>query len=342
MKFRAALMTACAVAMCGAPAFAWGMKGHTIINETAAAGFPGRLPAFLTTRAAAFEIAYLGPEPDRLKGSGNSWDSDYDPGHYVNLLDDGTIAGVVQLAHLPADREQYDAALRAANTDQYKQGYLPYSLLDGWEQLRMDFAYWRVDDYAAAHDSSAAVRAQEKEIRTIDEQQILADLGMWGHYVGDACQPLHATVHFNGWGNYPNPKGYANARNTHSFFESEFVNKFITPAMVSAAVRGTSSLPQPQTLLTQDDVMAYIAAYLQATASTVPQLYDIEKAGGFTNGSQEAKTFTAARLAAGAMELRDLSVLAWQDSEHARVGYPAASVHDILSGKAPWPAGPGD
>ncbi len=26
---------------------------------------------------------------------------------------------------------------------QYKAGYLPYSIVDGFQQLRKDFAYWR-------------------------------------------------------------------------------------------------------------------------------------------------------------------------------------------------------
>ena len=36
------------------------------------------------------------------------------------------------------------AALQAVHTDSYHAGYLPYSIVDGWEQLAKDFAYWRV------------------------------------------------------------------------------------------------------------------------------------------------------------------------------------------------------
>ena len=36
-------------------------------------------------------------------------------------------------------------ALRAAGTDEYRAGYLPYAIIDGWQQLVMDFAYWRAD-----------------------------------------------------------------------------------------------------------------------------------------------------------------------------------------------------
>jgi hypothetical protein len=28
-------------------------------------------------------------------------------------------------------------------------------------------------------------------------------LGIWSHYGGDASQPLHVSIHYNGWGDYP-------------------------------------------------------------------------------------------------------------------------------------------
>ncbi len=171
----------------------------------------------------------------------------------------------------------------------------------------------------------------------MDQRQIVSDIGMWGHYIGDGAQPLHVTVHFNGWGKFPNPNGFTTSQRTHSFFESTFVDKYMSVGGVAALLPPGSPLAQPQTLLTQDQVMADVAQYLRATLSSVPQLYQIEKAGGFDTGSDAAKQFAAQRLAAGAAELRDLSVLAWDDSVHARVGFPATSVQDVLSGRAVWP-----
>jgi hypothetical protein len=266
----------------------------------------------------------LGPEEDRLKGSGTSWDDDNDPGHFLDLQDDGTVAGVVRFDALPKSQQAFDEALRAAHTDPYHQGYLPYSLLDGWEQLRSDFAYWRVD---------------KGDVKAIDEQLILRDIGVWSHFVGDACQPLHVTVHFNGWGNYPNPNGYTESHHTHSFFESEFVDKYAKESDIAKLLSPQVALPAPTTLLTQDAVLKEIERYLGATGRTVPQLYAIEKAGGFANGSPEAIDFVDQRLALGAQELRDLTVWAWEDSINASVGYPSVTVRDVLSGKVAWPQG---
>jgi hypothetical protein len=298
-----------------------------MVNNLAARGLAGRVPSFVTTPQATFEITYLGPEPDRLKGSGASWDADYDPGHYIDLQDDGTVAGILRLDALPPSAAAYDEALRAADTDQYRRGYLPYSILDGWEQLREDFAYWRVDRGAA---------------RNIDQQLILRDIGTWGHFVADACQPLHVTVHYNGWGHYPNPNGYTQSRTTHAFFEGAFVNRYVSQAQVAALMPRAGRLPTPAQLLTQRTVMHEIARYLLQSGETVPQLYAIEKAGGFRTGSPQALQFVASRLATGAAELRDLAVWAWQDSLNASVGYPAERVRDILAGRSPWPEGHND
>ncbi|HET9096444.1 MAG TPA: hypothetical protein VFN37_07265 [Candidatus Baltobacteraceae bacterium] len=324
MTLRSITLALAACLACASPAFAWEHKGHEIVNNLAAKHLPSSLPAFARTAQAAYEITYLGPELDRLKGSGKSWDADYDPGHFIDLQDDGTVAGVVPFNNLPASAAAYDRALRAADTDQYAQGYLPYSILDGWEQLREDFAYWRVDKGAA---------------RAIDQQLILRDIGIWGHYVADACQPLHVTVHYNGWGKYPNPNGYTESTKTHAFFEGAFVNRYVSEAQAAALMPRSMTLPAPAHLLSQRTVLHEVERYLLQTGHTVPQLYQIEKAGGFRTGSPQAVRFVASRLAAGATELRDLTAWAWDDSLNESVGYPAERVRDILAGKARWPAG---
>jgi hypothetical protein len=324
MKARITILALAALIACNVPAFAWENKGHEIVNHLGAKTSAGRVPAFVSSAHGTFEITYLGPEPDRLKGAGRSWDADFDPGHYLDVEDDGVIAGDVRLNALPVSAQAYDQALQDAGSNQYRQGYLPYSILDGWEQLREDFAYWRVDRGAW---------------RAIDEQLILRDIGMWGHFVGDACQPLHVTVHFNGWGKYPNPNGYTQSRKTHAMFEGEFVNRFVSEQRVAALMPRAGRLTASTILLSQRTVLHEIERYLAQTAGTVPQLYTIEKAGGFASGSPQAVQFTASRLATGAAELRDLTVWAWQDSLNASVGFPAERVRDILAGKAPWPAG---
>ena len=104
-------------------------------------------------------ITTLGPELDRSKGSGRTHDAERDPGHYVDLDDSGSVMSVVSLAALPPTREEYDTLLRKSGLTQYAAGYLPYSIVDGWQQLRRDFALWRVDVIGASSATTPEDRA---------------------------------------------------------------------------------------------------------------------------------------------------------------------------------------
>jgi len=309
-------------------ALAWGATGHREINGDAARALPDGVPAFLRTPAALSEIEALGPEPDRLKGAGDSWDRDDDPGHFADVGDDGTIFGA-RLDALPANMGAYAKILAAMGSDPYRAGYLPYSIADGWEQVRQDFAYYRAFAYLADHAAPAA-RATFAAERDLREDLTLRDIGYWGHFVGDGSQPLHVSVHYNGWGEYPNPNGYTTAH-IHSAFESQFVREHVSPQAVAQLVPAAPPAP-PSALLTQAQILAFTGDYLRATAAHVPELYAIEKKGGFTGATPEAVAFATARVADGATELRNLIVLAWDNSQYASVGYPAISVRDITTG----------
>ena len=120
-----------------------------MIGRAAIETLPRDLPAFLRSAAAAAAVGELAREPDRSREAGKAHDADRDPGHFVDGGDDGKIGGVPPLGALPATREDYDTALRAAGVDSWKMGYLPYSIVEDWQQLAKDFAYWRADDAAA-------------------------------------------------------------------------------------------------------------------------------------------------------------------------------------------------
>jgi hypothetical protein len=328
MYIRAACL-ALAASLLPCSVLAWGSTGHREVNLDAARALPSTLPAFLRTPEAIAEIETLGPEEDRLKGSGDSWDRDYDPGHFVDIGDDGTVFGAV-LTSLPKDMSGYSKLLASAGTDPYRAGYLPYAIADGWEQVRMDFAYWRAFDYLASHATHPDAKAAFAAARDLRQDLTIRDIGVWGHFVGDGSQPLHITIHYNGWGKYPNPNGYTTAP-IHSMFEGAFVRDHVTPAAVAALV--PSAVPAPATaLLSQAEIMAMTGNYLAKTAFTVPTLYDIEKKGGFERASPEAVAFTTARVADGATELRNLIVAAWDNSAYAGIGYPAIPVQSILNG----------
>jgi len=291
---------------------------------------PAELPGFLHTAQAAIDVGEYSREPDRAKGAGREHDSDRDPGHFLDLNDDGTVLGGPKLGALPPTRAEYDAALRAAGQDSWKAGYLPYSIVDRWEQLAKDFAYWRVLAAAEANPAWSAHKAFFTADRRRREGQILVAIGELSHFVGDGSQPLHATVHFNGWGDFPNPGGYTTAK-IHSPFESDLVQAQVTEAMVAARMTPPRDC--------HCAVPKEVGDYLAATGRQAIPLYALEKAGGLNPGDPRGPAFATRQLAIGASELRDLIVEAWRTSLRETVGYKPVAVGDVLAGKAdPYPA----
>jgi hypothetical protein len=195
-----------------ADALAWGATGHEWISGPAIEKLPDDVPAFVRTPEVIADIAVMGREPDRSKGAGETHDKERDPGHYVDLTDEGKVMGIVPLDKLPVSREAYDTQLRAGGSTQYRAGYLPYSIVDGWQQLVKDFAYWRAAVKGTETAKSPEERAWFEADRRLREKLTLRDIGIWSHYVGDASQPLHVTIHDNGWGKYPNPQGYTTSK----------------------------------------------------------------------------------------------------------------------------------
>ena len=305
-------------------ALAWGATGHRLIGTLAAKNLPDEIPAFLHTPEAIAQIGELAREPDRWRGSGKTHDAERDPGHFVDVSDDLTVLGGVSLKALPPTRAEYDTALRGVGATQYKAGYLPYSIIDGWQQLKQDFAYWRVAAAGEKFAASASDRAWYAADRRLREAITIRDFGVWAHYVGDASQPLHVSVHYDAWGDYPNPEGFNTTRGFHLRFEGAFVRANVGESDVTPLLA-----PYRDCACT---IEARTADYLVATQSHVIELFRMEKAHDFDGLNGEGKAFAAARLAAGVDELRDMAIDAWRASADAVIGFKKIAVKDAEAG----------
>src|SRR5262245_2355532 len=211
--------------------------------------------------------------------------------------------GVLPLAELPETREGYDAKLRAKGFTQYKAGYLPYSIIDGWQQIRKDFAYWRALKKGLETATTAEDRAWfESDIKR-REQLIVHNIGIWSHYVADASQPLHVSVHYNGWGDIANPKGYT-TKPIHAYFEGEFVKRNLARSAVA------SEVPPYQPCAACSIKQSTRALLLESMAEVEP-FYALEKQGALKRGDPRGVAFAIARLATGATALRNMIVEAW-------------------------------
>jgi len=311
-------------------ALAWGAAGHRMVGVAAMRALPPNLPAFLRTPQSLADVGELSREPDRSKGAGKLHDADRDPGHFVDVEDDGRVLGGPLISAPPTTRAEYEKALQAAGTDSWQAGYLAYSIVDQVQQLTLDFGYWRVLRAAERNPAWRAHRAWFAADRRRREAQILATLGALSHFVGDGAQPLHVSAHYNGWGAYPNPKGYTTAK-VHGSFEGAFVAGAVRPLDVAAAMTAFRSCGC--------STEARVADYLTRTWGQVGPFYDLEKAGGFRPGDPRGRAFAAARLGAGAAELRDLVVESWRASASVEIGWKPVKVGDVEAGRVdPYPA----
>lgn len=293
MMKRASLLLV-AVLLLPTSLFAWGEKGHLMVNEAATLSLPTDMPTFFLK---AFpDLGWYGPEPDRWKGAGQSLDAINEPDHF---LDYEFAAGL----DLPRDRYQYVALMgssgrlaRFAITNS-ETGFLPWRIAELSERLTNLFRRWR----------STPATASE---RAYIEREIIIVAGVLGHFAGDSSNPHHATINYNGWIT-PNPNGYANDCQIHARFERDFVTHWISQDEV------TANVPPPQL---RTDYFNSALEVIRNSNSLVERIYQLDKRNAFDEfgpGDAEARAFAASRLGAGAGFLRDLWWSAWKNSASA-------------------------
>jgi hypothetical protein len=330
----AALTALLAASALASQAEAWGATGHRLIGEVGEAALPADLPAFLHTPEAVEAVGELAREPDRSKASGKVHDTGRDPGHFVDVDDAGKILGGPDLANLPPTRSDYETALHAVGSDSYHAGYLPYSIIDGWQQVAKDFAYWRILTAAIPREQNPAHKLYMQRDLAWREQLTLRDLGYWAHFVGDGSQPLHITIHHDGWGDYPN-QGNHTAAKIHGLFEGDFVHKYVTYEMVRAHLPATA----PDCGC---GIERWTANYLVDTYKLFEPVYAMYRDGDFSSGTPKGEDFAARQIAVGAAQLRDMTLAAWKASDAGQIGFPVAamvSVKDVEAGaKDPYDA----
>ena len=115
-----------------APLFAWGEKGHYIVNEAATMSLPTDMPPFFYQ---AFpQLVWTAYDPDRWRGSGPSLDAANGPDHF---LDYEYVDGL----KLPPDRYKFIALLGTSGTlrrhglENSWTGFLPWRIAEICEQL---------------------------------------------------------------------------------------------------------------------------------------------------------------------------------------------------------------
>jgi hypothetical protein len=336
MKSR--LISVCSALLALAPAalHAWDYEGHRMVNELALASLPADFPAFVREPANAERIAFLAGEPDRwrnvpdeiMRQSGGSWAD-----HYLDMeqipdagLDYATVPSfrfdfiVAFAAGRAAHADRFPAIDPAKNTDHTREwpGFAPWAITEYYGRLRSAFSYLKAfQDAGGTPEEIANAQAD-----------IVYTMGVMGHYVGDCAQPLHTTVHHNGWVG-PNPNNYTTWAGFHSWIDGGFIAKAgikagpLVPRVAPAQGIGLAARADGR-----DPMFVAVFDYLLAQNKLVEPLYALEKAGKFNDElekagkfnqdkapvSEEGRAFIEGQLVKGGGMLGAIWVTAWRSA----------------------------
>jgi len=278
--------------------YAWGAKGHQIQARVALATLPTTMPTFF--RGSTDEMSMLISEPDR-------WRSAEEPALDEVTGVNHTFRWEIAPKPLPANRNFFIIELAKQGKIDAKTGGLrefgtsPYGIQEWAEMLTGAFRRWR-----AMKETTPMEIAQKR----MHEKSILFISGVLGHWVTDASNPIHSSIHVHGWHpSVSNPNGYATKKDDpHGRYEGAYVNRVIEQADVAALVDNN-----PRRV---GDWLREAETYVGSCNSHVEQIYAWDKIARFGDGNEvkEAKPFTAERLADGARELRDIWYTAWLKS----------------------------
>ena len=276
----------------------WGPRGHQSANRAAVRGLPADGPVFL--REYEDWIAKTGPLPDSWRGNGEPYSKIFEDPNHGWFKEQFAFMEAIPRSRYGFVLRLYDEYLRirdrdperAALTNVRWTGTLPYAALENYDRMKSAMRAYR----AASASPDAKYLAQD----------IAFYMGWLGHYTADGAQPLHDTIHHDGWQG-PNPKGYTTEPRIHGRFESAFVDLIqLTDADL------TPLMERPKHL---DDPFAAILAHLDDASTHVEEVYVLDKSGALADKTDEkAGRLVKMQLAKAAALLRDLTCTAWIES----------------------------
>ncbi len=321
---------------------AWDYEGHRVVNQLALASLPTNFPAFVREPAAAERVAFLAGEMDRWRNTPDLPLKHYSfPDHYIDVEELANYGLKPEM--LPVFRYDFVADLalyRKAHADKFPEpeaesnadhtrglvGLLPWGIAESVGKLKSGFSYLKAFEEAGTPEEIANAQAN-----------IIYVMGLMGHLVGDAAQPLHTTIHHHGWVG-DNPHNYTTSRGFHSWIDGGYLNKTgganlkalqakLRPAQL-VSINGRPAKPE--------EMFQVGMLFLVEQNKQVEPLYQLDKEGKLTGEGEkglEGKAFLEGQLLKAGQLLGDFWYSAWQQAppdsflkaQLARRKKPAAS-----------------
>ena len=260
------------IAIAAVAAGGWGPRGHQSANLAAVEAIPADGPVFL--KDFSDWISKTGPVPDSWRGATEPYSKIFeDPNHgwfkeqfaFMNEIPRSRYEFVLRLYDEYLRIKDKDSE-RASRTNVRWTGTMPYAAMENYDRMKSAMrAYRRA---IASPDSQADAKYLAQDIAFY--------MGWLGHYTADGAQPLHDTIHHDGWQG-ANPKNYSTDGRIHTRFETAFVDLIqLTDADL------TPLMEKPRVL---DDPFAAFVAHLDDASTHVEEIYMMDKGGAFADKS---------------------------------------------------------
>jgi hypothetical protein len=287
----------------------------------ALASLPTNFPAFVLAADQRERVAFLSGEPDRWRNNaGLSLRHANGPDHYIDLeelkLCDLTPAQLPPLRYTfvslfsqarAAHPERFNPIDPESDRDQTREltGSLPWTIVECTEKLESCFSYLKTFERAGGTPAEIANARAD----------VVYVMGVMGHYVGDGSQPLHTTIHFNGWVG-DNPHGYTTRHTFHSWIDGGYFRKIGEPELQKLAgkIHPAQRVGEPGV---QDALFRAVVAYLMEQNKLVEPLYQLEKDGKLSGEGETGlagRPFLEDQLVKGGQMLGNLWLTAWQEA----------------------------
>jgi hypothetical protein len=299
---------------------AWDYEGHRAINELALASLPAEFGGFTLTPAMQERVAFLGGEADRWRNVGDLPLKHVNgPDHFIDL-EELPQCGLTPET-LPLMRYDFVAAIareRAAHPEKFAlidpaknadhtrelSGFLPWAITEQYTKLKSCFSYLKALQKYGTPEEVANAQAN-----------VVYVMGVMGHYVGDGAQPLHTTMHYNGWVG-KNPRGYTTNRTFHAWIDFGYLRQTGGIDVKKLAVK-IHPADRIKNAGEPDGMFRDAVAYLVAQNKLVEPLYELEKEGKLTGEGDkglEGRPFLDGQLVTAGQLLGDIWYTAWREA----------------------------
>jgi len=220
-----------------APVRAWLMEGHHILALSAVAALPDEIPQFF--RDGAKTVAHVSIDPDMAKNRGTPQvrGAEY-PEHFMDRE-------MLKVETLPDTRYEFAKLCYEHGVAPEKMGFVPYVVNEWTERLAVAFAEHRKWPGNRHIQSKCLIYA-----------------GFLAHYATDMCQPLHLTIHYDG---FVQAEGEKLQKGIH----------FKVDGLVQFLQMKPKNLSKDQDITPIENLMPEIKAEFQKGFSLVTRVYEL-------------------------------------------------------------------